>query len=87
MLHSELLGHVKGAFTGAAFSRVGKFYVANGGTLFLDEVEFLPPAALDDATIASAAIDLPTMMPHRGIGVAPRRFSAPYRRSKPTAIA
>ncbi|MDY7225061.1 sigma-54-dependent Fis family transcriptional regulator [Hyalangium rubrum] len=47
MLHSDLLGHVKGAFTGAAFSRVGKFYVANGGTLFLDEVEFLPPAAQD----------------------------------------
>ncbi|HYI00989.1 sigma 54-dependent Fis family transcriptional regulator [Hyalangium sp.] len=47
MLHSELLGHVKGAFTGAAFARVGKFYVANGGTLFLDEVEFLPPAAQD----------------------------------------
>lgn len=47
MLHSELLGHVKGAFTGAAFARVGKFYVANGGTLFLDEVEFLPSAAQD----------------------------------------
>jgi DNA-binding NtrC family response regulator len=47
MLHSELLGHVRGAFTGAAFARVGKFYVANGGTLFLDEVEFLPPAAQD----------------------------------------
>ncbi len=47
MLHSELLGHVKGAFTGAAFARVGKFYVANGGTLFLDEVEFLPPTAQD----------------------------------------
>jgi DNA-binding NtrC family response regulator len=47
MLTSELLGHVKGAFTGAAFARVGKFYVANGGTLFLDEVEFLPPVAQD----------------------------------------
>jgi DNA-binding NtrC family response regulator/pSer/pThr/pTyr-binding forkhead associated (FHA) protein len=47
MLHSELLGHVKGAFTGAALARVGKFYMANGGTLFLDEVEFLPSAAQD----------------------------------------
>jgi DNA-binding NtrC family response regulator len=47
MLHSDLLGHVKGSYTGAAFARVGKFYLANGGTLFLDEVEFLPPAAQD----------------------------------------
>jgi len=46
-LHSELLGHVKGAYTGAAMPRVGKFYSANGGTLFLDEVETLPRLAQD----------------------------------------
>lgn len=35
---SEFFGHEKGAFTGAAFTKIGHFEQANGGTLFLDEI-------------------------------------------------
>ena len=42
LIESELFGHVRGAFTGANFSRKGLMEEANGGTLFMDEISNLP---------------------------------------------
>ena len=42
LIHSELFGHERGAFSGATSARRGVIEVASGGTLFLDEIAELP---------------------------------------------
>jgi two-component system response regulator AtoC len=65
LLETELFGHEKGAFTGAAARKPGKFELAHRGTLFLDEIGDLPlalqakttfPCSPNTSSIASAGI-------------------------------
>src|SRR6478672_11122189 len=44
LLESELFGHEKGAFTGAAERRLGRFELSDTGTIFLDEIGEIPPS-------------------------------------------
>lgn len=45
LIESDLFGHERGAFTGAANKKIGKFELAEGGTIFLDEIGTMTPVA------------------------------------------
>jgi two-component system nitrogen regulation response regulator NtrX len=67
LIESELFGHEKGSFTGAAQRHAGKFEQAHRGTLFLDEIGDMPPAmqakllrVLEEGEVERIGSDKPT---------------------------
>ena len=81
LAESELFGHVKGAFSGAAQDRPGRFEAANGGTLFLDEIGELPLSiqakllrALQNGEIQRLGADRPRHVDVRVIAATNRRL-------------
>ena len=83
LFESELFGHEKGAFTGAAARRRGVFELADGGTLFLDEIGELPPAmqakllrALQENTISRVGSEKPISVDVRIVAATNRDLKA-----------
>lgn len=82
LLESELFGHEKGAFTGAAQRRVGRFEQAHGGTLFLDEIGEIDSQtqvkllrALSERTIERVGSNTPVKVDVRVIAATNRRLA------------
>jgi DNA-binding NtrC family response regulator len=81
LLESELFGHEKGAFTNAAFRRIGRFEEAGGGTLFLDEIGELAPAlqskllrAIQERTIERLGTNAPIAVDIRLVAATSRNL-------------
>jgi DNA-binding NtrC family response regulator len=81
LLESELFGHEKGAFTNAAFRRIGRFEEANRGTLFLDEIGELAPTlqskllrAIQERTIERLGSNIPLSVDIRLIAATSRNL-------------
>ncbi|WP_028203946.1 sigma-54-dependent transcriptional regulator [Paraburkholderia nodosa] len=83
LLESELFGHRRGAFTGAAADRAGRLAEADGGTLFLDEIGDMPPPmqakvlrALQERQITPLGADRPAAIDIRVIAATHRDLDA-----------
>lgn len=89
LLESELFGHEKGAFTGAAERRIGRFESAQGGTLFLDEIGEIDAATqvkllrfLETKTIERIGSNTPITVDVRLIAATHRDLEALVREGK-----
>ena len=87
LLESELFGHEKGAFTGAATTRVGKFEQADTGTIFLDEIAEMKSAlqakllhVLQDAQFTRLGSNKPITVDVRVVAATNRDLEAMLRR-------
>ncbi|AUX27468.1 uncharacterized protein SOCEGT47_080590 [Sorangium cellulosum] len=79
MVESELFGHEKGAFTGAAAKKRGKFVLADGGTLFLDEIGDLGLAAQAKVLRAIQEGEIQPLGAERAVHVSVRIVSATHK--------
>src|SRR5215510_9944154 len=89
LLESELFGHEKGAFTGAATTRIGKFEQANLGTIFLDEIGEMKAAlqakllhVLQDAQFTKLGSNKPINVDVRVVAATNRDLEAMLQRSE-----
>jgi DNA-binding NtrC family response regulator len=76
LLESELFGHVKGAFTGAHRTRVGRFEAAQGGDLFMDEIGDVPLATQVKLLRVLEEKEIEKVGDHRSVQVDVRIISA-----------
>ncbi len=79
LLESELFGHVKGAFTGADRTRVGRFEAANYGDIFLDEIGDLPLSTQAKLLRVLQEKEIEKVGDHRPVSVDVRVISATNR--------
>jgi two-component system nitrogen regulation response regulator NtrX len=89
LIESELFGHEKGSFTGAAGRHIGKFEQADGGTIFLDEIGDMPLAmqakllrALEEGEIERIGGDKPVALDVRVLVATHRDLEARVREEK-----
>jgi len=79
LLESELFGHIKGAFTGADYNRVGRFEAAHGGTIFLDEIGDLPLTTQTKILRVLQEKEIERVGDHRPVKIDVRIFSATHK--------